>query len=1017
MTVVGFAWRVAILKIVRTAQRFRSSRTFTKYVIDYSIYMMSIKKQLLNLGSMIKNSFSKHTRQLLHKKSGWVRRLTWRRIFRIVAWGAAGIVALSLLFVGYLYITLPNINALVNAAPMKQSTKIYDRTGKVLLYEINGNQKRTVVSLSDIPLDCQHATIAVEDKTFYTNSGLDFRSILRSMWVDLSGGILAQGGSTITQQFVKNAYLTSQRSFTRKIREAFLALELDRKLPKSQILSLYLNEIPYGSNAYGIEAASEMYFGKPVKSLDLAECSILASLPQAPTYYSPFGSNRSALIDRQHLVLSLMQQQGYITAAQEQQADNEQLVFASPESDNIKAPHFVMYIKNYLVQKYGENMVENGGLKVTTTLSWPLQQIADKAVADHATANAKYYNASNEGLLAMDPNTGQILAMVGSRNYFDVNNDGNFNVTLADRQPGSSFKPIVYAEAFTKGLSPNTVVFDTQTNFSVGGQDYIPQDYDGKFRGPVTLRQALAESLNIPAVKVLYIAGINNAISLASKMGITTFKDPSQYGLSLVLGGGDVQLIQMVDAYGAFATGGIHYPTSGILEVQDSTGKILEQWHADPTRVLDANITNEISSVLSDNNARAPMFGANSALYIPGYQVAAKTGTTDNFRDGWTIGYTPSIVAGVWAGNNNFSIPMKWGSDGVVVAGPIWHEFMQQALPLYPKQTFTPPHIPSSGRPMVNGEWLVKTTVPINGQNGLLATTSTPPLFVEDKTYVEVHNILYYINKDAITGPQPSNPTQDPQFYNWEQPVQQWVQQHADQFAGMAVNQPVPTQYDGNGQPLSGSGGSGGQSSPTTPTSQSTTISASITLPQQNATITQSTVTVTTAITPANDVKQVGFFFDGALVGTSMAYPYSATFSIPAVAANESGQHTISIRVYGNDNTIATAAQTIVTNIPGLVSPALTLAAPNSSSFPLTLSATAQDVNAAQVNSVDFYYYPAGKKDQIHPIGEAVSLSSQNTYDVSWQESPGTGNYVVYAVMNLADGSQVQSNEEDISVQ
>ena len=398
------------------------------------------------------------------------------------------------------------------------------------------------------------------------------------------------------------------------MKEVILSVELEQKFSKDEILEMYLNQIPYGSNAYGIQAASQTFFGKDAKDLTLAESAMLASLPKAPTYYSPYGSNQDELKYRQEYVLDQMTKLGYITADQAKEAKAVDVIAEiRPFQENISAPHFVMYVKEQLVNQYGEKQVEEGGMKVYTTLDWDKQQAAEEAVKNGVAANITKYKATNAALVAIDPKTGQILAMVGSRDYFDKTIDGNVNVAIRPRQPGSSFKPYVYATAFKKGYTPDTILFDTETNFGTKDQPYIPEDYDGKFRGPVAMKDALAESLNIPAVKTLYLAGVNNSINTAKSMGITTLNDPSRYGLSLVLGGGEVTLLDHVNAFGTFATAGVRHDKTAILKILDGQGKTLQEYQNSPgERVLDTIVCAQIDSILSDNHLRAPIFGSNT---------------------------------------------------------------------------------------------------------------------------------------------------------------------------------------------------------------------------------------------------------------------------------------------------------------------------------------------------------------------------------------------------------------------
>ncbi len=613
----------------------------------------------------------------------------------------------------------------------------------------------------------QEATIAIEDKNFYHEGGISPTGIIRAAITDLLSLHKSQGASTITQQFVKNALLTDNKSWDRKIREAILAIAIDARFSKAQILQFYLNEIPYGRNAYGVEAAAETYFGIHATNLDLAQSAYLASIPQAPTYYNPSGPNRAQLDARKIIVLQQMKDQGYITDAQLQQAQNEKVAFVDV-TNNIVAPHFVMWIQNYLAQKYGEQTLENGGLQVYTTLDPHLQQLAEKAVADGVATEAKKYNANNAALVAMDPKTGQVLAMVGSANYVGTSTpagctpgknclfEPDVNVAISPRQPGSSFKPYVYVTAFSKPFdyTPATPLYDVVTDFGTyNGKDYIPHNYSGESYGLVNMRKALAGSLNVPAVKTLDLIGVDNAVQTAHNLGITS--PLSDCGLSLVLGGCEVTLLDHVAAYSVFANGGVRNPETAILKIVDSNGNILEQYQPQPQQVLDPQANYELISILTDNNARTFVFGANSPLTLPGRLVAAKTGTTQNWHDGWTIGFTPSLVAGVWAGNNpgpgTPGSDLKQGSDGVVVAAPIWNAFMKAALGTSTPETFpVPPGIqqvtvddasgllPTQYSPSTHvdtfASYSVPTTydnvhinLPIDSTTGLPATALTPP--------------------------------------------------------------------------------------------------------------------------------------------------------------------------------------------------------------------------------------------------------------------------------------------------
>ena len=583
-----------------------------------------------------------------------------------------------------------------------QSTKIYDRTGRVVLYELYGEEKRTIIPLSVVPKHLINAILVAEDINFYKHKGVDPKAIIRAILIDLKIGSPIHGASTISQQLIRSSFLTREKTAERKTKEIILTLELERRYSKNQILEWYLNQVPFGSNAYGVEAASQTYFQKSVSEISLSEAVTLASLIAAPSRLSPYGENLNQLLSRKDYILERMADLGYITKEELEKTKEEEVKFSKIRQP-IKAPHFVMYIKKQLEEKYGEDFLKSAGLKVYTTLDWELQKIAEESVSWGAEAN-KGYRAFNASLVAIDPKTGQILAMVGSKDFFGEIYPKNCtpgkdclfepypNVSLLGRQPGSAFKPFVYATAFKKGFNDKTIVIDEETNFGIwGGEPYIPRNYDGRFRGPVTLRQALAQSLNVPSVKVLaYLAGLEDSIQAAKNFGITTLtQPPSWYGLALVLGGGEVRLLDMVSAYSVFATNGLRIPPISIFKIEDSFGNIIEKLNFTPRRILDEGIAQMISDILSDNQARAPIFGLRSPMYFEDFEVAAKTGTTESFKDGWVIGYTPFLVAGVWVGNNDNSPMLK--EPGVVVAGPIWRTFMEKALLKFPKETFQKP--------------------------------------------------------------------------------------------------------------------------------------------------------------------------------------------------------------------------------------------------------------------------------------------------------------------------------------
>ncbi|MFC1625280.1 transglycosylase domain-containing protein [Patescibacteria group bacterium] len=670
-----------------------------------------------------------------------------------------------------------------------QSTKIYDRTGEHLLYDVYQNIKRTVIPYKDIPRHIKNATVAIEDSNFYQHKGFSIVGITRAIFTNLKGGkIKGQGGSTITQQLVKNTLLTPKKTFGRKIAELVLSLKLEKIFSKEEILTLYLNEIPYGGSNYGVEAAAQSFFAKSAKDLTLAESAYLAALPQAPTYYSPYGIHKEDLEERKNLVLQRMLDLGFIEQEEFNKAKQEEVLFVGQNDQGIQAPHFVMFVKSYLEEKYGKDFVEQEGLKVITTIDLTLQKEAEKLVKEYAKENEEKFNASNAGMVAIDPKTGQILVMVGSRNYFEEDFEGNFNVTLGKRQPGSAFKPFVYATAFEKGYTPETVIFDLETEFNSScnpdstpkpgteeDECYRPGNYDNIFRGPVSFREALAQSINIPAVKVLYLSGLKDSLETAKNMGIATLKDPLRYGLTLVLGGGEVTLLDITGAYSAFANNGKKNPTTGILKIENNKGDIIEEFEMNSYKVLDKNTAATINNILSDNDARAPAFGQYSWLYFPGREVAAKTGTTNDYRDAWVIGYTPNFALGLWVGNND-NTPMEKKVAGFIAA-PLWNAFLKKVFEKLPKENFPEPETPNSVilKPMLKGYWQGGEVVLIDKRTGQPATASTSPEFIVEKIPVQIHNILYWIDKENLFGPKPEKPEEDPQFISWETSVRRWV--------------------------------------------------------------------------------------------------------------------------------------------------------------------------------------------------------------------------------------------------
>jgi penicillin-binding protein 1C len=737
-------------------------------------------------------------------------------------------VSLGFIFVGvsaiwFATLPIPDLNSFGNRQVV-ESTKIYDRTGKVLLYDAGANIKRSSIPLSEISPLIQKAAIAIEDSNFYTNSGIEPLSILRAIVANIATGGYGQGASTITQQVIKNSLLTQDKTITRKLKEWVLALKLTKTISKDQILQAYFNETAYGGTIYGIEEASQKFFGKPAKDVTLAEAAYLAAIPQAPTYFSPFGIHKDELDNRAKLVLSRMKILGMITPSEYTAATKEKVEFSASGTGGIRAPHFVMFVRDYLSKKYGEEAVTTGGLKVVTTLDYDMQEKAEAVVNSYSQSLAETFNASNTAMVAIDPKSGDILTMVGSKDYFDSENNGNFNVTLAKRQPGSTFKPFVYATLFEKGYTPETVLFDVKTEFSsectpdgkpkntpfsniattsgnidetgiIDSPCYSPGEYDETFKGPMTVREALAQSRNIPAVKALYLAGIRNSISTAKQMGITSLNEPDRYGLTLVLGGGEVSLLDLTSAYGVFANDGLRNAYRPVLEVKDKDGNVLEKTGVTPERALTPEASRQISSILSDNSVR--MNSLKPIADSVGRPVAIKTGTTNDYRDVWTVGYTPDLVIGAWAGNNDNS-PMQHNVAGLIIS-PLWGAFASQVAKNYPANSFiAPPPPKTDGKPVLHGVWQGGVSYWIDTISNKLATDYTPQETRKEVVFNNVHSILYWLDKDDPNGPAPSNPQQDSQFENWEYGVRNWVNEYKQSHPEFAetTNPVIPTATD-----------------------------------------------------------------------------------------------------------------------------------------------------------------------------------------------------------------------------
>lgn len=720
-----------------------------------------------------------HRKKKLHRhiKSGLVIAISG--IFILIGFVALWVATLE----------MPDLDSFQNRK-LTESTKIYDRTGTILLYDTGKDAKRTAVPLDAISPFVQKATIAIEDSNFYTNNGIEPTSIIRAVLANLTTGGYGQGASTITQQVVKNSLLTKDKTITRKIKEWVIAIKLTRIMPKDAILETYLNDTSYGGTIFGVEEASRTFFGSSAKDISLAQAAYLAAIPQAPTYYSPYGTHRDALDARHKLVLQRMKTLGDINQSEYDAALAEKVQFLSKGDSSIRAPHFVMFVKDYITQKYGEDAVANGGLRVITSLDYGMQQKAENVVSKFGPSILSTFNASNTAMVAIDPKTGDILTMVGSRDYFDPSIDGNFNIALAKRQPGSTFKPFVYATAFKEGYTPDTVLFDVNTEFSSEctpegkpkheGDDpdkvcYSPVEYDDKFDGPITIREALAHSRNVPAVKALYLAGINDSIQTAEDLGITSLTDPARYGLTLVLGGGEVSLLELTSAYGVFADDGMRNPYRSVLRVEDTKGTILESVGSStaPIAALDPEVARQISDILSDTSVR--MDSLKPIGESIGRQVAIKTGTTNDYRDVWAVGYTPNIVVGAWAGKND-NTPLQHNVAGLIIA-PLWGAFMSQVAGDFPPENFKAPQPEKKdNKPVLHGVWQGGFSYFKDSISGKVATSYTPAETKKEVVFNSVHSILHWVDKKDPTGPIPTNPSQDSQYENWEYGVRKWFE-------------------------------------------------------------------------------------------------------------------------------------------------------------------------------------------------------------------------------------------------
>lgn len=758
--------------------------------------------------------------------TGYSKIFLYSKLSRYALFGLIGLVFITIILFLWYGKDLPQPGKLVDAQ-LSNSTRIYDRNGK-LLYSVFQEENRSYVKLSEIPQDLREATIAIEDKDFYKNQGFSVWGYLRVLRdVVLLRGLT--GGSTITQQLVKTVLLSSERTLPRKIKELMLSIQVSQRYSKDQILEMYLNDVPYGGANIGVEAAAQSYFGKDVKDLNTAESAFLAGLPQSPSIYSPYSGNKY-YIDRTEAVLKQMTEEKYITKEEAEKALEEiKNKKFTQRDESIKAPHFVIYIKQLLAKQFGESAVDQGGLQVTTTLDYDIQKEAEKIVKEEVD-KLKGFRVGNGSAVVMDPKTGEILAMVGSRDYFDEEKEGNFNTALSKRQPGSSLKPVVYATAFEKGYTPSTLLMDVKTEFPTGeaaNPIYTPANYDGKFRGPMQIRFALANSINIPAVKALARVGIKDVMEKAYEMGIENWRPTAEnlksVGLSLVLGGRETSLLEEVTAYSVFANKGVKQEPVAILKVTDSKNhKLFENKKKNGQKVLSEEIAFLISHILLDNNARSEAFGTRSFLNIPGKTVSVKTGTTDQKRDNWTIGYTPSFVVGVWVGNNDNSPMNPAIASGVTGASPIWNRIMRFVLKDKKDEQFSKPDnviamqidalgggLPQDGQP-TRSEYFVKGTEP----------TGPGPIYQKVKmsrhdqgklaSQWEIDN-REYDTRDYIVFAE-EDPVSTDGKNRWQEAINAWL---SGQFAGQDKYHPPAETSSYTGSSNSNDNSSGSSDTPT----------------------------------------------------------------------------------------------------------------------------------------------------------------------------------------------------------
>lgn len=904
----------------------------------------------------------------------------------VLAAGALSLIG-GTIVVAWVSRDLPSPDRL-NERQVAESTKIYDSTGEHLLYEVFQNQKRTLVEMADIAPLAAKATIAIEDKNFYEHNGVRVLSIIRAGVNNLLGHSAGAGGaSTITQQLIKNTLVGGEHSYFRKIKEAILAMRLEKKYGKEDILKMYLNEIPYGSTNYGIEAAARSYFHKSARELNLSESATLAAMIQAPSRYL---NNLDSLRARRDLVLRLMFEQGYITQQEKTDAQNAAMRIYRT-SGIFDAPHFVLYVKQLLADKFGERAVDTGGLKVITSLNYDLQKAAEDIIKEEGDKFAKEANANNAALVAIDPKTGKILAMVGSRDFYNEDIDGQFNVAvLGKRQPGSSLKPFVYAAAWEKGFTPDTVLYDVLVNFDQrDGSKYQPKNYDGKEHGLVTMRKALQGSLNIPAVKTMYLVGVQETIEFAKRFGYTTLSDNA--GLSLVLGGSEVNLLEHTDAYATLANNGSYHKPENILKVTDKNGEVLYEWKEEEgIEAIKPELATTVSGVLSDNNARAFIFGTNSYLTLPDRPVAAKTGTTNDYKDAWTMGYIPSLATGVWVGNTK---PASMKGGGNALAGRIWNRFMKEAIKNMPVEQFPAPPPNDATKPILRGtDGGIRLS--INKNNGKIATSSTPARAIVERVYLPPHDILYYVDRTDPRGPIPLNPGNDPQYANWESSLQDWA--NRERAAGREISfEEPPTELDDTVQ------------------DPALAPNVEIVFPASGSAVNSRALLIQVKAGAPRGVAQVSYELDNKFIGIARSYPFDLEYYARDFAT---GEHTL--RATAEDDEGNAAMAEIRFNLTAPMDPPSfdwvdgdqTIVV--KADFPRAMQIT--PFRWDDIKDIKITLSAAGKPDRlIYTLDHNDKIENGRIMFV-WKTYPGDGTYTLHAQMTAKDG---RTEKKDLVVE